>query len=345
MILDTTAKNIQVVLDEASVMSECDYSTSYADITSTTYTDGASDGTTNGIASVIVVAAPAASTQRRVKQISVFNRDSIPHTVTVTLVIAATFSRILWRGTLSPQQLLLYSAEIWNAGLIGIDGATGPTGPTGATGATGSASTVTGPTGPLGTGPTGPTGAASTVTGPTGPTGNTGPTGAASTVTGPTGNTGPTGPTGATGPTGPIGSTGSITDGDVAVWQGTNGALLRDGGGPPVTTNGGQVISGGYKLTPYNGGTVSSGTYTPDPANGNYQYYTNNGAHTLANPSFDCAIDILITNGASAGAITFTTFTVSANTGDALTTTNTNKFIVSIRRINGVSTYVIKALQ
>lgn len=105
------------------------------------------------------------------------------------------------------------------------------------------------------------------------------------------------------------------------------------------------TITTGYTITPYNGGTQSSGTYTPNPANGNYQYYTNNGAHVLANPSSDCAIDILVTNGASAGAITFTTFTVGSNTGDALTTTNTSKFIISIRRINSISTYVIKALQ
>jgi len=101
----------------------------------------------------------------------------------------------------------------------------------------------------------------------------------------------------------------------------------------------------GYTFTSYNIGTVSSGTTTPAAANGNYQYYTNNGAHTLASPAADSAMDILVTNGASAGAITFSGFTVGASTGDALTTTNTNKFIISIRRINSISTYLIKALQ
>jgi hypothetical protein len=105
------------------------------------------------------------------------------------------------------------------------------------------------------------------------------------------------------------------------------------------------TISVGYTLTPFNKGTVSSGTYTPAASDGNYQYYTNNGAHTVAAPSSDCAIDILCTNGASAGAITFSGFTVGSNTGDTLTTTNTNKFLISLRRINTVSTYVIKALQ
>jgi len=112
-----------------------------------------------------------------------------------------------------------------------------------------------------------------------------------------------------------------------------------------LTTGNNATITKGYYVTPNNIGTVSSGTTTPDAANGNYQYYTNNGAHTLAAPASDSAIDILITNGASAGAITFSGFTVSSSTGDALTTTNTNKFIISIRRINSVSTYLIKALQ
>jgi hypothetical protein len=111
----------------------------------------------------------------------------------------------------------------------------------------------------------------------------------------------------------------------------------------PDTTS---TVSKGFTLTPNSIGTVTTGTVTPDPTLGNYQYYTNNGVHTLAAPSSDCAIDILVTNGASAGSITFSGFTVaSGNTGDALTTTSTNKFIVSIRRISGVSTYVIKALQ
>jgi hypothetical protein len=106
-----------------------------------------------------------------------------------------------------------------------------------------------------------------------------------------------------------------------------------------------QTTTNGFRFTSYNGGTVSSGTFTPDAYNGNYQYYTNNGAHTFAAPVNDCAIDILLTNGASAGTITFSGFTVSSNIGDALTTTSANKFIISARRINAISTYTCKALQ
>lgn len=105
------------------------------------------------------------------------------------------------------------------------------------------------------------------------------------------------------------------------------------------------TISKGFTITPYSIGTVSSGTTTPDASNGNYQYYTNNGAHTLAAPASDCAIDLLVTNGASAGSITFSGFTVGSSTGSSLTTTNTSKFIISIRRVNSVATYSVYALQ
>lgn len=111
----------------------------------------------------------------------------------------------------------------------------------------------------------------------------------------------------------------------------------------PDTTS---VISRGFTLTPYNAGTFTTGTFTPDASNGNYQYYTNSGAHSIAPPANDCAIDVLISNAAGAGAITFTgAWTVkSGATGDAFDTVATSKFILSIRRINGVSTYLIKAI-
>lgn len=112
-----------------------------------------------------------------------------------------------------------------------------------------------------------------------------------------------------------------------------------------LKSNASATLTKGFKVTPNNLGTVSSGTTTPDAANGNYQYLTNNGAFTLAAPAADCAIDLLVTNGASAGAITFSGFTVGAATGSQLTTTNGSKFIISIRRINGISTYSSYALQ
>ena len=102
----------------------------------------------------------------------------------------------------------------------------------------------------------------------------------------------------------------------------------------------------GNVIAPDNIGTISSGTFTPDTTKSKYQFLTNNGAFTWAAPAKDCAIDFLVTNGASAGAITFSGYTVATgNTGDPLTTTNGHKFMLSVRRINSVSTFVTKALQ
>jgi hypothetical protein len=104
------------------------------------------------------------------------------------------------------------------------------------------------------------------------------------------------------------------------------------------------TITVGYTFTPNSLGNIAA-SFTPNPALGNYQFGTNNGAFTFNVPASDCAMDILITNSATAGAITFTGFTVGANVGDALTTVSGSRFIISVRRINAISTYIVKALQ
>jgi hypothetical protein len=113
-----------------------------------------------------------------------------------------------------------------------------------------------------------------------------------------------------------------------------------------MLTTGGQTITGGYRITPYNAGTRTAGqTFTPDAFNGNYQYYSNGGAHTFATPANDCAVDVMVNNVSGAGAISFPGYSISSNVGDPLTTTVGHYFIISLRRINGVSTFTIKALQ
>lgn len=125
------------------------------------------------------------------------------------------------------------------------------------------------------------------------------------------------------------------TDGTTMTFPGTSSTVL--------TTGNTATITKGYTLTPNSLGNMTN--FTIDPSLGNYQYGTNHAAFTLTAPTSDCAIDLLVTNDASAGAITFSGFTVGASTGSALTTTNTNKFIISIRRINSVATYSVYALQ
>ena len=116
-----------------------------------------------------------------------------------------------------------------------------------------------------------------------------------------------------------------------------------------VQNNTTTLITTGYTVQSFNAGAnlASYGTWTPNPANGNYQYANTNGALTIAVPPADCAIDVLLTNGPTTGAISFAAgYTVQTNgTGDSYVTTSGYKFIISFRRIYGISSYMIKALQ
>jgi hypothetical protein len=106
-----------------------------------------------------------------------------------------------------------------------------------------------------------------------------------------------------------------------------------------------QTVSGGANVTSFNIGTVSSGTTTIDCGKSPLQYLTNGGAFTLGPPANDGSCLVLITNGGSAGAVNTSAFTVGANVGDVVDTVNGHKFMISIVRINGVATYLAKALQ
>lgn len=112
--------------------------------------------------------------------------------------------------------------------------------------------------------------------------------------------------------------------------------------GTAAVLTGNQTLAGGFAATPFNAGTKSSGTYTPLFSDGNFQYATNNGAHTLAPPATNCNLVILYTNGASAGAITTSGFTRVLG---APTQTNGHLFFAYITRINSTSVLMWVALQ
>jgi hypothetical protein len=103
-----------------------------------------------------------------------------------------------------------------------------------------------------------------------------------------------------------------------------------------------QVLAGGATVTSK---SLSTGHITIDCGDRPLQYITNGGAFTITAPASDGSMMLLVTNNGSAGTITFSGFTVGSSTGDALTTTNTNKFTIAIWRINGVSGYRIAAHQ
>ena len=114
-------------------------------------------------------------------------------------------------------------------------------------------------------------------------------------------------------------------------------------GATKLSINGGQNISGGgFTFSVF---APPAGNLSINALNGNYQSIGNNGAFIITAPTVDCAVDLMVVNAAGAGTITFSGFTVGPNTGDLLTNTNGHIFILSIRRIANISTYVVKALQ
>ena len=84
LVLDATTKTIQAVMSGAAATSNPEYTVAYADSTSSSLTEGASDGALNGTSGVTIVSAPAASTRRVIKWITIQNKDTASVTVTIT---------------------------------------------------------------------------------------------------------------------------------------------------------------------------------------------------------------------------------------------------------------------
>jgi len=136
---------------------------------------------------------------------------------------------------------------------------------------------------------------------------------------------------------------GSPTGGDKGDGAINAQAVYQDGD-QALDVGGGQTITGGYLSTTFDQGTKSSGTFTPEPANGVHQKVVNNGAFTWAAPTTEGEFRVKVTNGSSAGVITFSGFERKIGTG-ALDTINTNKFLVTVGRIDGTDFYSVDPLQ
>lgn len=106
--LDATTKVLEVT---TSSTADTDWVVSWVDATTTAFTPGDAHGTINTVSTTIIVAAPAASTQRGVKSISVFNRHATTtNTVTVKKDVSGT-EYILFKATLMAGESLQ-----WNDG-------------------------------------------------------------------------------------------------------------------------------------------------------------------------------------------------------------------------------------
>lgn len=135
MILDTTTKSLQVILAAAVATAQLPCVAAWADISTSAFTPGSSDTQTNGTTAVTLVAAPATSTQRQIKSLTVYNADTTNATVTVRLNNNSTL-RIVVSVILAPGQTLQFAENSWsvidNAGSLqesgGAGGSSGPGG-------------------------------------------------------------------------------------------------------------------------------------------------------------------------------------------------------------------------
>ena len=95
LILDATTKTIVAALSGAITTTNPVFTAAFADNDGSTFTESASDGALNGVTSVTLISAPAASTQRVIKSITIQNADTAAVTVTLSYNNNATLRTIV----------------------------------------------------------------------------------------------------------------------------------------------------------------------------------------------------------------------------------------------------------
>ena len=107
IILSNTTDNLQVVLGGTVATNQLQCVASWRDITTTDYTAGRTVTNTNNTTDVNVVPAPAASTQRVIDFISIYNNDNADAVVTIKLNDNGT-EYIIWKDVLSSGDAVRY---------------------------------------------------------------------------------------------------------------------------------------------------------------------------------------------------------------------------------------------
>jgi len=100
LVLDATTKSIKAVLSGAVATTQPTYTVHYADATTTAITEGESDGAFNSTTAITILAAPAASTQRIIRELTVYNNDTASITFSLNIDTSGT-GRIFKKVTLA----------------------------------------------------------------------------------------------------------------------------------------------------------------------------------------------------------------------------------------------------
>ena len=111
IVLQDTNDTLEVVLNAAHTTNALPVVSNWRDITTSGYTPGRSNINTNGTTTITAVAAPAASTQRVIDFVSIYNRDTVNQQVTVRIDDNST-EYVLTVVTLGPGERVEYQEGI-----------------------------------------------------------------------------------------------------------------------------------------------------------------------------------------------------------------------------------------
>ena len=122
MFLDATTRKLQALLGGTVTTNQLPCSVDWVDFTATTTTPGFTPTNTNNTTAVDICAAPGASTQRKINNITIYNADTVPATVTVRYNDNAT-TYILVKATLAVADSLIFT-DVFGWRVVDSTGAT-----------------------------------------------------------------------------------------------------------------------------------------------------------------------------------------------------------------------------
>ena len=103
--LDATNKSLEI---ETSVAGNLDWSVSWVDATTTTFTPGDDQGNITTATTATIAAAPGASTQRGIKSIFIYNKSATSQTVTVKKDVGGT-EYVLFKATMAAEESIAWA--------------------------------------------------------------------------------------------------------------------------------------------------------------------------------------------------------------------------------------------
>lgn len=110
MLLDKKTRSLAMVLGEAKTTNEVDVVASYYDSSQESIAPISQLSKSSGVAQVTIVSAPVDNTERRVKEITLCNHDTVPHSVYIFVLDGAT-TYYVTQATLASGQTLQYTEQ------------------------------------------------------------------------------------------------------------------------------------------------------------------------------------------------------------------------------------------